>query len=1140
MRKSILMALAIILSFAIMEVPSPVIISAEQDVYTVYVNAETGSDSNSGDLTTPVATISEAYTKLGVKMLTAAPGSEGKIVISGTVEYSNAAFPTFNSWRVTLTGALPEDGIRFTCGAIMRINGDTTFKDITLTHNGTNSSYRLNLTANGYNVIIDEGVTSVPKISNAGNSFYITLVGGCYSNNLTANANLTVKSGTWREIIAGSGSADRTLTGNATLTMTGGTIISESLTTGYFLATLGTVTGNITVNIGGTASIPRQIADVNSSSISYGSCTFNLTGGSISSNGGRITSAILKNSQAGGAFTTNINLSGGGNLYLEPAAATVDNFVGGGMLTLAPGAALTVTSSVSGTTKLYIDGPPKLKTYITTPLGTSSEAFSFVDVLGVPGAALAPVESNGKLDWNMKGYTTVVTFVNPYASEGFRVTGVYSGYKVDANKIIQAESDGTYILGAGVYCYRVSGPSTSRQPAYKLFLVDMDDIRAKTLTMTLPDTGPYNNSGAAGILNDEALDALYSTDNLVHYKDVLNSNGNLPPPAFNNPTRVYQRGTYNEEIYTFLNDLAAKTENMYVFWLQKSTLYDQDIPLVVFTKERFDYTDGTTWKELQNAATAFSASGKPSLGCQAQIHGGAERSPGEGALTMINELAGEYGDNILDDVNVYVIPRLNTDGDVSGGGYIFNGSDRPLKNPNRDNTILELGEMKFVHKVFFMFMPEMYIDLHESQGAVINEAEEVFSFSPDMTFQIVPPQFSLDDEELAAETEKLAKYLHSSFVDEGMRAKFFADSSSRRGAINYTMSHPYTALRGGCYSIIFEGNKNTNWTTGDMKRRTYSQYFGVKIALDYLAKNADDVTAAVQTERDYWKNRGKTYDETNVVDLKSSFERNTEYMISLENYVYDLYGNVVSRSDAINYIVKSTVLRSRPLPTAYVIPKGESWTEEAMAILRDGHEFYYIELPNGTELNLQQYYITKDDGTAAALEAGLKPEATVRFDNGAYLFPMAQTGSYILAGILEPDVTHVEDAPGTFVQAGVIPIETDKTVSLYRYTGNDPANTFADGSNYAVYSLIDEGDGTVTAKIRNNNGVGDAKVIISFFGVDNRLLEVAVHDISVGTGDTDSYFADIPAGCISAKCFVWNSLRLMNPLAKSNQIPINQ
>lgn len=85
-----------------------------------------------------------------------------------------------------------------------------------------------------------------------------------------------------------------------------------------------------------------------------------------------------------------------------------------------------------------------------------------------------------------------------------------------------------------------------------------------------------------------------------------------------------------------------------------------------------------------------------------------------------------------------------------------------------------------------------------------------------------------------------------------------------------------------------------------------------------------------------------------------------------------------------------------------------------------------------------------------ATNAGLRDTADVTFASGAYVFPMDQVASNVIAMLCEPDVTDSNGYDGTLYQYKQI--DYDKSTMnfpLYRYTGTDPRTTLVSSGTSA-------------------------------------------------------------------------------------------
>ncbi|MBO5868834.1 MAG: hypothetical protein J6Q54_08005, partial [Oscillospiraceae bacterium] len=181
-----------------------------------------GKDSNAGTEDAPVKTLSGAYSKLP---------QGGTVVFMDDLSLTgNTIFPV-STYPVTLTSKTGAEGI-VTTGSL-RMQGNTTFENITVTFNATGLAF---ISGEGYDLTIGENVTTVNKTGNQVN----LVATKRFDAALSANPTLTVKSGTWDFIYATHGNS---LTGNVTVNIEGGscTTVSPSYNA--------TVTGDVNISI---------------------------------------------------------------------------------------------------------------------------------------------------------------------------------------------------------------------------------------------------------------------------------------------------------------------------------------------------------------------------------------------------------------------------------------------------------------------------------------------------------------------------------------------------------------------------------------------------------------------------------------------------------------------------------------------------------------------------------------------------------------------------------------------------------------------------------------------------------------------------------------------------------------------------
>jgi hypothetical protein len=130
-------------------------------------------------------------------------------------------------------------------------------------------------------------------------------------------------------------------------------------------------------------------------------------------------------------------------------------------------------------------------------------------------------------------------------------------------------------------------------------------------------------------------------------------------------------------------------------------------------------------KSADRSPAGLAATGKPLVWIQGNIHGGEWSGP-EGATALAHDLAiGRY-DNLLEKVNVIIIPRVNADGakrpiratyDLAALQWTPTPEDRDL---NRDNLLFDLPVSRVMKKLFVAYKPHFSVDLHERGAVNIN------------------------------------------------------------------------------------------------------------------------------------------------------------------------------------------------------------------------------------------------------------------------------------------------------------------------------------------------------------------------------------------------------------------------------------
>ncbi|MBR5739217.1 MAG: hypothetical protein IKY02_04435, partial [Lachnospiraceae bacterium] len=253
------------------------------------------------------------------------------------------------------------------------------------------------------------------------------------------------------------------------------------------------------------------------------------------------------------------------------------------------------------------------------------------------------------------------------------------------------------------------------------------------------------------------------------------------------PGKARHEFTSQSELEAYLNGQIAASKDAYQFTLTYSGKNHYRLPLVVFTK-----TDLTGVSNYEDAAEKVRNNGKLTVHYQAQIHGN-EPAPSEAALIYIHKLLTEdaFRDQLLERINLYVIPRLNPDG---AEAFIRNELKENL-NMNRDYMALQSAEVIGSVTAAKVFDPFVVIDAHEY--TVENDRES----SPYNDILMRTSAGMNKGPEAAAAEAGMMLSCFRKLKEHGLRASGYPDLSGRGGGavvngFNPILATTYFGLNG--------------------------------------------------------------------------------------------------------------------------------------------------------------------------------------------------------------------------------------------------------------------------------------------------------------------------------------------------------
>ena len=584
------------------------------------------------------------------------------------------------------------------------------------------------------------------------------------------------------------------------------------------------------------------------------------------------------------------------------------------------------------------------------------------------------------------------------------------GDVVEASGMTEAGEERVYTfegLAAGTYYYLLSGEGYYTIERRLYVTADSPDEIAVSEDPGRMTGNGYEQTVPVRLFTPEAEKKIFPSDPALwpDYAEVFTT------PSFGANKGNHEIAS-NEEMLAFLAKKVFESSHARLYSIGRSPVHGFDMPIVVCTE-----TDLTGADTLEEAARRIRENGKPTVHYQAQIHGN-EPAGGEGAMAMAAMLCGKYGDELLKKVNVYVIPRVNPE-----GAFKFNRKN--VKNEwdmNRDQLFSESVETRNVRKAIDFFRPEVVLDGHEFTGGPQSE----FGHYRDIMLSIAAG--INNGKEIGDYSLKILPTVVRRLANFGLRGVAYPDATYKSGlqianSMNPTTGRNYNSLP-GAISVLIE-SRGIHAGKEAFHRRVISQFITIETILKWTAKNAEEIRTIVNAERERIVEAGKHYSEDRRFVLKTEISRSEETAITVSDPTFNLMtGDFVKPEDTSKVYFYDKPTRTRPYPTAYLLPKGEPWSERALEIT-ERNLITHTEIEPGATVLVRQ-------SLGNAKEIALSPEHPVTFPNGAYVFSMAQPTALYLACLMEVDISDSNGKAGSLVQMGIIP-EGDGVFPIYRY-----------------------------------------------------------------------------------------------------------
>ncbi|PLT32721.1 M14 family metallopeptidase [Bacillus sp. V5-8f] len=492
----------------------------------------------------------------------------------------------------------------------------------------------------------------------------------------------------------------------------------------------------------------------------------------------------------------------------------------------------------------------------------------------------------------------------------------------------------------------------------------------------------------------------------------------FPKPNMQFNTPGFAKGkvafTSQEEMLSFLKKLASKNKNVHLMNIGES-LEGRTMPMILFTKDKP--------QQVKNNKN------KPLIWIQGQIHGN-EPAAGESTLVMAQLLAeGKLG-NVLDKVNVAIVPRVNPD-----GSYYFKRFIATNLDANRDYMKVEYPEVQAVHRAVDEYQPEVVLDAHEYtvNSSLLKQYGEKGSIaSYDLLISSaknlnIPEQLRktsdnllLPDVNKALDKEKLTHHDYYT-LDTNEAGKLVATEGSTETRIGRNALGLKNTLT---YLIETRG---INIGRADFERRVFAHTVAQSNFIKSAAANAKTIKKVVSDARKEVINKGIHVNDNDKIVVTSE----NKLMPNQSLEVVDL-AKAARTSITVDWedSTEAYAILERERPTAYIMPPG--YHDIARKLQHVGVQVKKLE--KSATVPVESYKVT-DKKVSTTLENGhytnqvttAVSTKTKSFPKGSYVFEMSQQNANFIALALEPETVD------SYVTFNFIPVEKGDEIPVYRY-----------------------------------------------------------------------------------------------------------
>ncbi len=375
----------------------------------------------------------------------------------------------------------------------------------------------------------------------------------------------------------------------------------------------------------------------------------------------------------------------------------------------------------------------------------------------------------------------------------------------------------------------------------------------------------------------------------------------------------------------------------------------------------------------------------------AQQHG--DEPSGKEAMTLLlAKAASGKLDELLKHIDLMIVPQMNPDGAESGQRRTSDNLDL-----NRNHFLLTSPATKALHDVFYRWLPQVTVDIHEFSSFSSEWSDSGFIKSGDVQLGM------LTNLNTAAPIRMLQHELIYPFIATRMNNTGYSFHEYIVGSPRMYVRHSTTEINDGrqsfgilgAVSFIQEGRK---WKslTDQLERRSRSQLASIEALLDFCSAHAHQIQEVVGEDC-----RGLPVLSGHPIALRMDHVAGTNEMHIPVHRVKDGFDTTWCVHP---YLGEVRVTGSVSLPQKYLIERKDS----AIAALLYRHHVKIDTVRSETTVQASSYRI--DSVGQTILEEDTLPriavtrqQVTATLNPGDFVVSTAQRQSRLLGIALEPE-----------------------------------------------------------------------------------------------------------------------------------------